>query len=143
MEDVHSMQQSYSPPPDSSLLRHPLFLGWRKYDQRPSKARMPARGCRGAQWCLPGSYVAHSPVLSRSLLLHCLAPGLTTGLWRSGAHEAWHCLGSTNITFTWVLAPFLCSPVFGKYLVGSLRRGLFAHVPAIPVLERWSRECRG
>lgn len=45
-------------------------------------------------------------------------------LWRSGAHEAWHCLGSTNTTFTWLLAPFLCSPAFGKYLAGSPRRRL-------------------
>lgn len=44
------------------------------------------------------------------------------GVWKP--HEAWHCLGSTNTTFTWGLAPFLCGPAFGKYLAGLPKSGL-------------------
>lgn len=37
------------------------------------------------------------------------APGLLPGLWCLRAHEAWHCLHSTNPTLTWGLAPSLRS----------------------------------
>lgn len=58
--------------------------------------------------------------------------------WCLEAHEAWHCLGSTNTTFTWGLAPFLCGPALGKYLAGLPRRGLgpLPHIPTTPVLGR-------
>ena len=66
------------------------------------------RDTQGAEWHLPSSWCT-TPCFSSARLRRGPAPGLLPGLGCWGAHEAWHCLGSTNPTLTWGPAPSLCS----------------------------------